>query len=383
MQRSMKPKLTERLIDLRYFFINSVYGKRSTGKIIADKCHELQNMGHICMVAYGREAIDDPAVQMVSIGKRKDYLVHAALSRVFDLHGLCSKRATERLIHKIEDFTPDVIWLHNIHGYYINYEILFDWIKKNPSIKVYWTLHDCWSFTGHCAYFTMAKCDRWKSGCHNCPQLKSYPKCYGFDRSKKNYLQKKSAFTGVNDMTLITPSVWLAELTRRSFLAEYPVKVINNTVNEEVFRPVESNFRVDHGIENKYIVLGVAVGWEVTKGLQDMLALREKLDDSYVMVLVGVTKKQIKNLPKGIIGISRTENQQQLAEIYSVADVFINPTHQDNYPTVNLEARACGATVVTYNIGGSPESADSENVVDENDIDGLVRRVTQICEHKQ
>lgn len=368
---------------MKYLFINSVYGKRSTGKIIADKCHELQQMGHSCMVAYGRDTIEDPSVPRISIGTKADYLIHAGLSRAFDLHGLCSKRATAKLISEIEEFSPDVIWLHNIHGYYINYEILFDYIKRNPSVKVYWTLHDCWSFTGHCAYFTMAKCDRWKSGCYDCPQLKSYPKCYGVDRSKQNYQRKKSAFTGVSDLTLITPSRWLAELTRESFLSDYPVEVINNTVNKEVFRPVESSFRQDYGIEDKYIVLGVAVGWEVTKGLQDMLALREKLSDNYIMVLVGVTEKQNRNLPNGIIGINRTENQQQLAEIYSAADVFVNPTHQDNYPSVNLEARACGTTVVTYDVGGSPESADSENVVAENDIDGLARRVTQICEAKR
>lgn len=367
---------------MKYLFINSVYGVRSTGKIVAEECHKLQNEGHECMAAFGRETIADPSVQQIQIGKRADYLVHAVLSRFFDLHGFCSKRATKKFLCAVEKYSPDVIWLHNLHGYYINIELLFEWIKKHPEIQVYWTLHDCWAFTGHCAYFTMAKCDQWKSGCDRCPQLKSYPKTIGLGRTKTNYIRKRNAFTGVQNLVLITPSQWLANLTRDSYLADYQVRVVHNTINRDVFKPMPSNFREKYNVQDKYIVLGVAVGWEGSKGLPDILKIRQQLPPQYLIVLVGASEKQARSFPEGILGIEKTANQVELAEIYSAADVFINPTHQDNYPTVNLEAAACGTPVITYNVGGSPESVPENNVIPEDDIEGFVSRIKQLCEEK-
>ncbi len=364
---------------MKYLFINSVYGVRSTGKLIASKCRALQSEGHICYAAYGREAVDDGEVKLIKIGSSLDYMVHALLSRVLDIHGLASRRATRRFLREIEKLDIDCIWLHNIHGYYINYELLFGWLKTHGEIKVMWTLHDCWAFTGHCAYFTMAKCNKWREGCHACAQLYAYPRAMHFDHSKKNYSRKKNAFCGLKNLTLVAPSKWLAGLTRESFLKDYPVEISPNTIDTAVFRPVESDFRKKYNLGNKRIVLGVAVGWEETKGFQDMLELRKKLGDEFVIVLVGVTESQIASLPEGIVGIEKTANQEQLAKIYTASDVFVNPTHQDNYPTVNLEAVACGTPVVTYNVGGSPESALPENVVNENDIDGLASRIIEIC----
>ena len=367
---------------MKYLFINSVYGFGSTGKIIADKCEQLKNEGHECAAAYGRACLDNGAAQLIRIGKKMDYLFHAGITRLVDLNGYGSRAATHRLLSQIERFQPDVIWLHNLHGYYLNIELLFKWLKEHSQIKILWTLHDCWAFTGHCAHFSAVKCDRWKSGCGNCPQLRTYPKTWSIDHSRRNYRRKKEAFTGVRSLTLITPSHWLAELTRQSFLAEYPVEVVHNTVNHEIFRPRPSSFRQRYGLEKKRIVLGVAMGWEATKGFPDMLALRRILNDRYVIVLVGTTMDQIKKLPEGVLGISRTENQIQLAEIYSAADVFVNPTHQDNYPTVNLEARACGTPVITYDVGGSPESAGGEYIVKENDIDGLAEQIYKLTEQE-
>lgn len=364
---------------MKYLFINSVYGVRSTGKIIAAKCHELQNEGHVCFAAYGREATDDASVKLIRIGGKADYLIHAGVSRLFDKHGYCSKRATKAFLKEIEKEHFDCIWLHNVHGYYLNLELMFDWLRRHPEIKVYWTLHDCWAFTGHCAYFTMARCDKWKTHCGKCPQLKTYPNALLFDHSYGNYEHKRRAFSGVKDLTLITPSQWLADLTRESFLKDYPVEVVKNEIDTSVFKPTPSDFREKNGLTDKHIVLGVAVGWERTKGFQDMMALRRILPEEYVMVLVGVTKKQIEELPEGVIGIERTNNQRELAEIYTAADVLVNPTHQDNYPTVNLETQACGTPVVTYNVGGSPESVPKENVVEENDIRGLAERIKSIC----
>ena len=366
---------------MKYLFINSVYGIRSTGKIIASKCHELMADGHECLAAYGRANIDDD-VPKVQIGTRIDYYKHAAESRIFDNQGLASKRATKEFIKKASEFKPDVVWLHNIHGYYINYELLFDWLKKNPSIEVKWTLHDCWAFTGHCSHFTIARCNKWQTQCFECPQKKEYPTSLLVDASKRNFNSKKAAFTGLEKMRIITPSEWLAGLVKESFLSEYPVEVVNNTIDLDIFKPTPGSFRERYGLTGKHIVLGVAVGWESTKGLPDMFELRNILDESYAIVLVGMTSDQLKTLPKGILGIERTQNQQQLAEIYTAADVFVNPTHQDNYPTVNLEARACGTPVVTYDVGGSPESAGHEHIVQEGNIQALAEEIKSILRER-
>ena len=365
---------------MKYLFINSVYGVGSTGKIIYKKCHELIEQGNICVVAYGRETIIDDAVNLIKIGNKKDYLIHAGISRLLDCQGFLSGNATKKFLKKIEESMPDIIWLHNIHGYYINIKLLFEWLKKHPDVKVLWTMHDCWSFTGHCSHFTLAKCDRWKDGCFSCPQKKEYPKSFFVDRSKQNYMLKKSIFTGVSNLNVLTPSKWLADLVKKSFLNEYNVEVHHNTIDYTIFKPTKSNFRKDYKLESKKMVLGVATSFEETKGFYDMLMLREKLDNSYEIVLVGLTEKQILQLPEGITGLKRTKNQTELAGIYTTADVFVNPTHQDNFPTVNLEARACGTTAITYNVGGSPEGVANDCVVQEGDIDALVKKIKSVCE---
>lgn len=367
---------------MRYLFINSVYGIRSTGKLIAQKCHELREEGHECAVGYGRQTVEDGQAVMIRIGSRADYLLHAGLSRLADCQGMLSARATRRFLQKAEEYAPDVIWMHNLHGYYLQFEVLFSWLKTKPGIKKYWTLHDCWAFTGHCAYFTYAKCSRWKYGCGHCPQKRAYPSSFGLDRSRSNFLHKKAAFQGVENLEIITPSQWLADLTANSILGEYPVEVVPNEIDMSVFCPRPSHFRKEMGLEDKKIVLGVAVGWEETKGLPDILQLRKILDDGYVIILVGATERQIRSFPEGVIGIPRVSSQIELAQIYTAADVLINPTHQDNYPTVNLEARACGTPVVTYDVGGSPESAGNRFIVQEGDIQQLRDEVIRAAREK-
>lgn len=363
---------------MKYFFINSVYGVGSTGKLISDKCMQLRNEGHICAAAYGRVCKDNGAAQLIKIGTKADTLFHVGLTRLFDLHGYGSKRATRRLISQIECFAPDVIWLHNLHGYYLNIAALFQWLKNHAEIKVYWTLHDCWAFTGHCAHFSAAKCNRWLSGCGNCPQLKEYPKTYGLDHTRKHYRHKQNCFSGVANLTISVPSEWLAQLVKQSFLKEYPVEISRNQIDETVFRPMQSDFRERYGLSNKTMILGVASVWDKNKGLFDFCRLQEKLDNQFVIVLVGVTEKQKNELPPEIVTLPRTTCAEELAEIYSSADVFVNPTHQDTYPTVNLEARACGTPVITYDVGGSPESAGGKYIVKENDIDGLAEQIYRL-----
>lgn len=346
----------------RLLLINSVCGIRSTGRICADIAKEYEAKGWEVQIAYGRMATvpADCRKSAVRIGGTWAVRFHMLLTRLFDWHGTgpCSYFATRRFLKWAEAWRPDAVWLHNIHGYYLNYPLLFRWIKRHPEMEIRWTLHDCWAFTGHCSHFLWTGCTRWQTGCRRCPEKGEYPKSWLFSQAARNWLLKKRAFFGVKKMTLITPSKWLADLTRQSFLKEYPVQVVPNTIDTATFKPTPSEFRVRRGLAGKTIVLGVASAWDKRKGLDDFLRLRTLLSAHYVLVLVGLTMQQIASLPKGVMGIACTNSKKELAELYSAADWFFNPTREDNYPTVNLEAVACGCRVVTYDTGGSAETVE-------------------------
>jgi len=365
---------------MKVLMINSVCGIRSTGRICTDLADEFIREGHEVRIAYGREIVPERYQKYaVRIGSDFDVKLHALESRLFDNHGLASRHATKQFLAWADDYNPDLLWLHNIHGYYINYELLFEWIKSRPEMEVRWTLHDCWTFTGHCSYFTVVRCEQWKTHCNHCAQRNRYPKSLIIDNSKKNFDCKRAAFTGVKKMTLITPSKWLADLVKQSFLEEYPVEVHYNTIDTNVFKPTPSDFRTRHGLENKKILLGVASAWGERKGLNDFIKLPEKLDDRFAIVLVGLSDKQMKEIPGSIVGIERTNSVKELAEIYTAADVFLNPTYEDNYPTVNLEAEACGTRVVSYDIGGCKETLKRQDsvVVAVGDIEALIRECSK------
>lgn len=349
---------------MKLLLINAVCGIGSTGKICGAIAQQYEQEGHEAKIAFGRNGYVPEQFQKyaVRIGSDWDVRLHGVYTRLTDRHGFASRAATRKFLQWASEYDPDVLWLHNIHGYYINIELLFQWIKSRPNMQVKWTLHDCWAFTGHCSHFSFVKCDKWKTGCNNCPQKAEYPASVLRDSSKWNYEKKKDLFTGVANMTLITPSGWLADLVKQSFLREYPVEVVYNTINTEIFRPTPSDFRERYGLQDKKIILGVASVWGPRKGLDDFVKLSSMLDDSYRIVLVGVTAKQAQLLPANILSIARTNNQQELAEIYTAADVFLNPTYEDNYPTVNLEAQACGTKVITYDTGGSKETLKEHGI---------------------
>lgn len=337
--------------------INTVCGVGSVGRIVRQIHEALREKGHESYIAYGRKPLGcDGAIR---IGGDLDVYFHVFLTRVFDLHGFGSKKATKKFLKIVEEINPDIIHLHNIHGYYLNIEVLFDFLKSFDK-PVVWTLHDCWAFTGHCSYFTYAKCERWKTGCYSCPEKKSYPRSVIFDNSKSNYARKKKAFIGVKNMTLVTPSQWLAGLVKESFLGDYPVQVIPNGIDTEVFKPTPSDFKKRYGLDGKFLILGVANVWGKRKGFDYFLDLSKYLSDDEIIVLVGLSDERIKNLPNNIIGIKRTNSAKELAEIYTAADVFFNPTLEDNYPTVNLEAQACGTYVITFDSGGAKETIISK-----------------------
>lgn len=365
---------------MKILMVNSVCGFGSTGRICTDIAEALSQQAHEVKIAYGREAVHEKYQKYaVKIGNSIDQNLHWLRTRLMNEHGFGSRKATRNFLQWANEYNPDLLWLHNIHGYYINVEMLFDWIKSRPQMKIKWTLHDCWAFTGHCTYFTVAKCTKWKTHCSHCPQVQRYPASYLFDNSKRNFERKRRAFTGVADMTLITPSQWLADLVKQSFLKEYPVKVEYNKINTTVFKPTPNDFRERYGLQDKKIILGVASIWSPRKGLDDLIKLSQMLDESYAVVLVGLTPKQIKSLPHGILGLTRTNSVQALAEIYTAADLFVNCTYEDNFPTVNLESLACGTPVITYRTGGSPEALNERCgiIVDQGDLSALVQAIKE------
>lgn len=332
---------------MKYLLINSVAGIGSTGKIAADICRKLISEGHQAVLAYGREKANCDDIETVKIGNRLDVYWHVAMTRLFDKHGLSSKHATNKFLQWVDNYKPDVIWLHNIHGYYINYEALFSYIKKK-NIKTKWTLHDCWSFTGHCSYFTFVKCEQWQSHCSYCPQADAYPQTIFKKNVSRNFERKQNAFTNVSDLELIVPSKWLKNLVGQSFLKDYSCSVIYNEIDKSIFKPTPSDFREKFHLEDKKIILGVASIWSERKGLDDFYKLAKMLDDSYVIVLVGLSDKQLKELPDKILGFKKTNSLDTLAGLYSAADVFVNPSKEETFGMTTVEAESCGTSSIVY-----------------------------------
>jgi glycosyltransferase involved in cell wall biosynthesis len=361
--------------------INSLVNSGSTGRIAEEIGQMAMAVGWESYIAYGRNNRPSQS-KLIKIGSDLDIKMHGLQTRLFDRHGLGSKSATRELVEKIEKIKPDIIHLHNIHGYYINIEILFKYLQ-NTNIPVVWTLHDCWPITGHCSYFSFVGCDKWKTQCFSCPQKTDYPASWFIDRSEKNFNLKKKLFTSLPNVTLVPVSNWLSGILEESFLQNYPLKVIHNGINTEVFRPSTGvAFRIKHSLENKFILLGVASVWSPRKRMKDFIALSKLLNNDFQIVLVGLTRKQIEQLPDSILGVERTESMEELAEIYVASDVYVNPTYEDNFPTTNLESLACGTPVITYKTGGSPEAIDDLTgiVVEQGNINKLVEAINQIKE---
>ena len=340
--------------------INEECGTGSTGRICTDIAAALESNGNEVKIAFGRNADIVPAQYnkyAVRIGNDIDLKIHGLITRAFDATGFGSMRATRKFIHWVYQFDPDIIHLHNLHGYYINIDLLFSCLKQLNK-PVVWTLHDVWPFTGHSAYCDAVGCSKWKNGCENCPQMKVYPKSY-VDRSKRNWERKRNIFCGVTNLTIVTPSKWLAELVEDSFLNEYPVKVINNGIDTGKFHKVSTHLRSDLRLQRKKILLSVATVWNDLKGLSDFERLADLLGENYKIILVGgMTNSQEKELPESILHIRRTQDVNEMVELYNTADIYLNLTYCDTYPTVNLEAASCGTPVITYAVGGSTESAE-------------------------
>jgi len=365
----------------RLLQINTTLNYGSTGRI-AENIGLLANQsGFDTYMAHGPRCINPSALKSICAETSLGEKIHGIGTRLFDKHGLMSRQSTQKLISEIIKIKPDIIHLHNIHGYYINYQILFSFLKEY-NCPIVWTLHDCWSFTGHCAHFDLIGCDKWKTECNHCSQKGEYPKSY-VDFSSRNFNLKKEAFTGCDNLTIVPVSYWLEDLVKESFLRGYKTKVIHNGIDIDKFSVCNNaeEMRAKYGITAKYVILGVASPFTQRKGFFDFISLSQMLPEEYCLVMVGLNAEQKKNLPGNIIGIERTQDVNELASLYSCADVFVNLTYEDNFPTTNLEAMACGTPVITYNTGGSPESLDDMTgiVVEKGNIREAKNAISAIC----
>ena len=361
----------------------------STGKIMGSISREARKCGYEVFCIYGRRKgyTDIPCKK---IGGFFSFWYHVFITTIFDLHGHGSYFKTKKIVRELKKINPDIIHLHNIHGYYLNYKVLFDYLKNEYKGKIFWTMHDCLPITGHCAYFDYSGCTKWKTGCNKCKSKKSYPVSLFMDRTKKNYEEKKKLFTDI-DINIITPSKWLENILKMSFLKNLNIKTINNGIDTDIFKPTyDDTIYEKYNIpKDKKILLGVANCWEKRKGFDDFLSLSKKLDDLYVIVLVGLTNRQIKKVKKykNIIPIKRTENQHDLAALYSLSYCLVNPTYEDNYPTVNIESLACKTRVVCYDTGGCVEQGINKNVYivkkGNKNVDNLLKEILNLKEYQE
>lgn len=356
----------------------------STGNIMLNIAKEARKEGFdvytFCNVS--RESKKYIYDNQILFGSRIERILSEVLSFVTGLRDHFNIISTYNLIKHIKKINPDLIHLHVLHDNFINYKIFFNYLSKT-NIPIIWTFHDCSAFTGQCPYFDMVNCNKWKNGCHNCKQMHIEPKSLFLDTTKQMWKYKKNCFNKLKDLTIVTPSKWLSELVKHSYLNKYDVKVINNGINLDIFKPTESDFIKKHNLENKYIILGIANFWGKRKGLDVFIKLAKELNNNYQIVLVGTNDNVDNLLPSNIISIHRTYNQKELVKIYSSANVFANPTREENFPTVNIEALACGLPIVTFNTGGSPEIIDKTCgiVVEKNNVEQFKNEIINICEN--
>lgn len=359
----------------------NTFGNLSTGKIAVDIYRTLRAHGSEGAVAFARNEVPGD-VPSFKIGNPLSVYTDGVFTRLTDKAGHYSKGATEKLIKQIKEYDPDIIHLHNLHGYYINVPMLFDYLKEADK-PVVWTLHDCWAYTGHCCYYSMAGCDKWKlTGCSKCPQKKAYPASIFKDNSSKNFSEKNQMFHSVKNLHLVCVSKWLDNELRASFLKDIPSRVIYNGIDTSVFKPSSGNFRIKYDVGDKRIVLGVASTWDTRKGLADFIGLSKILDERYKIVLVGLNDKQKASLPDNMIGIGRTDGPKELAEIYSASNVLFNASVEETFGLPNVESLACGTPVVAYNCTGIPETMTENDgyIVEPHDLKTVALKIGEICD---
>lgn len=370
---------------MRVFQLNTYCGVKSTGRIALEIARLVEADGGACRIGYGVPGIVPEAERFaVRVGTAWERKLHGAARKLLDAEGYGSPLGTAALIREMRQFSPDIIHLHNLHGCYLNLPMLFSYLR-GAGVPVVWTLHDCWPFTGHCAYFDFCGCDRWRTECHACPQQHSYPVCMGLDGSRRNYRMKKRLFSPLESLTFVAPCQWMTGPLRNSFLGAHSVRVIPNGVNRSVFRPTPSDLRRAYGLEGVRVILAVASEWDERKGLRYLIQAAEKMGERYRFVVIGLEEEQLAALPPGMLGLRRTRDADELAAWYTAADCFANPTLEDNMPMVNLEALACGTPIAVFRTGGCPEAVGGEacgRVVEKGDVEALCGALAELSAKK-
>lgn len=340
----------------------------STGQIMHDIQMAAQQAGYETRSFVGRRKVyrDLPCEKF---GNSVSFWTHVVWNTLFDAQGSASYFTTRKLVKRLREEKPDIIHLHNLHGYYLNLPLLFRYLSCEFNGKLYWTFHDCWPFTGHCPYFVMAHCDRWKEGCYSCPQKRYYPASFGRDASRQNYRHKKKWFTAPEDLVIITPSAWMKGLIEESFFRGKRIEVVHNGIDRGVFYPRQDKTQISEVLHRyripmqKKILFGVAGIWEKRKGLDLFVDLAKDITEDYVIVLVGLTRGQMRKMPENIVGLERTENREELAVLYSASWIFVNPSVEESFSMVTIEAMACGAPVIALDTSAVKELVDEESGV--------------------
>lgn len=355
----------------------------SHGRLMRDLRRTAEAAGFETTAAFGRGPENGPGC--LRIGAQKDVLAHVALTRLFDRHARGSKGATRAFVRALSGLKPDLLHLHNLHGYYLHVETLFAYLRES-GVPALWTLHDCWALTGHCSHFVRASCDRWKTGCHDCPLRRAYPASYGLDASRANWAWKKAAFTGIDSLLIASPSQWLSDVVGASYLKDARRVTIPNGVDLNLFTPAAERAAEDrHGAgKGQALLMAVAKPFDERKGFSDALALSQKLQGRAKIMLVGLSGRQLRGLPENVIGLPPTDGPEKLVALYRAADCLINPTYEDTYPTVNMEAMACGTPVAAYAVGGCPEQLAEPvgQTVPCGDADALAKAAMALAEQK-
>lgn len=372
---------------MRVAHINVTSGL-STGRIATDICEVLGELGHKGLLCYSR-GYPPQTTPGYRIGNRADLLLHALAARLTDRAGFFSRGATRKLVRQLTLYKPDVVHLHNLHGYYLDIRTLFAYLAK-AGVPVVWTLHDCWAYTGHCAYYTMARCDRWRKGCGHCRNLRAYPASFVMDQSERNWKEKRRAYEALPDLTLVTPSVWLGNEARQSFLGKRPIRVIPNGIDLNAFRPCDEPDLIRDIVKryaleelgDRRMLLSVASQWDERKGLRDLIALSETLREDMMIVVLGLTPYECRELPQTMLGIPRTQNLRELRALYTAADICLSLSHEETQGMTLLEALACGTQVLCYDATALPETVtpDVGAVVPEGDIKAVAAACARLCD---
>lgn len=365
----------------KLLIINVALNWGSTGRISEQVGSLARQDGWDVMIAHGARYQNPTEFDHYQVSSPLEEKVHWVISQFWDGQGRGSWFATKLFLKQIESFKPNVVHMHVIHGYYINYRLLMNYFKVK-NIPVVWTLHDCWAFTGHCAYFTTAQCEKWKTLCQKCPIKHDFPNTY-IDRSESNYLRKKAIYGDMDNLVLAPVSQWLGDLVKESFLKEHEIEVVYNGIDVNVFKPSKSDFKKIHNIEGKYLLLGVAQGFDERKGLKDFFLLSEMLPDDYLIVLLGAMEQEIAVAPKKVIALPKTESLQELVRAYSAADVLLSLSYEETFGLTPVEAMACGTPAIVYNNTAQPEhiTPDTGFVVENGDLNTLVEKIIMICEN--